>query len=175
MAAAVSWAPDIVVVVAADGVGKAVRPAEEIYSPSFSVVACQDATFGLLFLWKRAVNTGNSCHHILPTEPVGKLLREFPHFAGFHFYPSVASSAARDLRQRLYGSRRHRHQGSDYHASYDESSRVGGPNPAPSATLDKPLYSQGSRGEEHRVGRSEEVELGVLDHEEHEEHEVDPT
>src|SRR5215216_1723733 len=98
MAAAVSWAPDIVVVVAADRLGKVVRPAEEIYSPSFSVVACQDATFDLLFLWERAVDTGNSCHHILPTEPVGKLLRYLPHFSGFYLHSRAASCATRDFR-----------------------------------------------------------------------------
>src|ERR687893_1027512 len=97
-AGTVPGSPDVVVVVSADGLREVVSWAEEIDSPSLSVVAGVDAAFRLLFRRKIAIDTGYGRYHCLPAEPVGELLRKLPYFPGFHLHPGVSAGRTRDLR-----------------------------------------------------------------------------
>ncbi len=56
LARAVPGSPDVVVVVTADGVGKPVRLAEEVYGPRFTVVGGEDAGSGAVLRRQRVVD-----------------------------------------------------------------------------------------------------------------------
>src|SRR5919199_6321988 len=172
--ATVPRSPDVVVVVSAYGLGKVVLRAEEIYRPGFPIIAGKDAAFGPLFRRKIPVDTGYRCYHILPAKPVGELLRELARFPGFHLYPGVSSGCTHDLRQRFRRQCRNRHQGGNHRTAYEQDDHVRWLRPAPSASSNEPLYRHSPRSKEHGVRRSEEVELGILDHEQYEEDNVDP-
>src|SRR5215212_10116053 len=62
--------PQVVGVVAADGLRQAVPRAEEVYGPGLAVVAGEHAGLGTLLRREPVVDAGDGVGHALPAEPV---------------------------------------------------------------------------------------------------------
>src|SRR4051812_30736110 len=121
------------------------------------------------------VHSGDGLHHVLPTEPVGKVLGQLRYLTILLLYPGVSPHGPRDARERFDGERRNNRQGCDRRPAYNQYRRVHRLQPAPPTLSDKPFEHQPSGGEQHGIRRGEKVKFGALERKKHEEYCVDPT
>src|SRR5215212_4486845 len=142
LSVATSWSPKIIVVVAADGIGKTIFGAVEVHRRGLAVIAGQDAGFALLLRRQPVAYAGHGTHHVLPAQPVGEVQRELVDLStsARPLYPEVhAGEGAVNLRHRFHGYRRHGGEHRNNSAGNGQKDRVGGFRPSPSTLLEETL------------------------------------
>ena len=164
-------APEVVVVVRADGEGQAVRAAVVADRAGLAIVSRDDPDLAPFLCRQRGIDARDLSGQLFPAKAVGEVLVQ-----GAEAIP--LSRRRRDAESPLVGdeglNRQHRHgEGGRHGAPQRQHREQCRPHPAPALSLRETFHDQGPRSQQHGKGRTQVVRLAVLhgqDDKGHDEH-----